>query len=330
MAQSRLNIISVHQSDEDMRPLSPFLSPQARKKEAEARFERMWLLDPQRFHPMRNCMQKEIFERVWSFLKESVSLQGAQAADLGCGFGLLSDRLYEAGADIHAIDISSRALQHLKKHPDGRWHPAQDAMPSTSLPNSQFDIVICKDLIADILPEDYRLFFSELARILKPDGYLLCSSPIDIYSEGGRDRLFNLAETEFAISKVQYSYFALYLRLKHALQAPSTFSQTWKDPKRRQKELTTRKGLSRWWFWLNTSPLCVGNWMGLEFLTKPMLSFLNHSKFMLLTLEKAAHFFGDENQISYATFLAKKKALTAPDAELTIPVERPKKREVWE
>ena len=330
MPNKRLNIIKLEQTQEQpSKNYSSIPARKARLKELQARFERLWLLDPEQFNPMRNIMEQERLERTWGLLKKHMDPHGKQTTDIGCAAGVFSRRLRDAGAHVTAADIAENALKHLKQHEMHHIEAKQEAMPFTHLPDGGFDLAVCTEVIADLPPEDYRLFFAELLRVIKPEGRMICSSGIDIYySFDGAQRLLDLANTEFEIIEVVPSYHALYLRLKHLCEAPSTFIEGWKNKDLRQKELDRRQGLSHWFYWINTTFLFMWLWIVLQMLFKPFLSLLNHNRTALLFLEKVCRLFSTENGISHVIFIAKRRPLIEPDL-VEPPSERPRKKEIW-
>jgi 2-polyprenyl-3-methyl-5-hydroxy-6-metoxy-1,4-benzoquinol methylase len=218
MTENRLNIIQVSLPENS--PYSLESTRSFRTKEMQAKFERLWLLHPEQFDPL----ERERLERTWQLLTDHTSLKDKQIVDLGCGRGIFSRRMRDAGAKVKAVDIAENALKAFQKE-DKEYiiYLQQDAMPNTSLPDQSYDVVICTELIAHLYPDDYRLFFAELARIVRTDGYLVCSSAIDIHSDGGRERLAALTQTEFDLVGEVVSYHALYLHLKWFFQAPARF-----------------------------------------------------------------------------------------------------------
>ncbi len=136
MSKNRLKIINHigERSDSGRHKLS-------RKNELEAKFERLWLLDPEQFNPLRNCMQRERLDRTWNLLTQSVQLQDKIIVDLGCGSGVFSRRMRDGGGVIEAVDIAENALKHFAN--DDRHHIEikRDAMPETKLPDENYDIV---------------------------------------------------------------------------------------------------------------------------------------------------------------------------------------------
>lgn len=329
MSESSLNITKI---DDDFVSKSKNISASSRRtreKEMQAKFERLWLLDPEQFNPLRNCMQTERLERTWHLLATFVDPNDKQIADIGCAIGIFTRRLRDAGAKLTAVDIAENALKHVRKHDCTNIEIKQGTMPNTSLVDNNFDVVVCTEVIAELPPEDYRLFFSELARLVKPEGYVLCSTPIDIYSDSGVQRLVDLAHTEFNILSGLASYHALHLRIKHICEKPEEWVKRWKNPDTRKKDLDARSRINKWWYKINTTfpMMCV--WKTLEFAANPLLSLLKNNRRVLLGLEKICRFFWDEAGISHFIFIAQRRPLQMPKPKDT-PIPRPKKHEIWE
>lgn len=328
MAEKRLNVINAPSENSLDQP--PYYNSRiTRIKELQAKFERLWLVDPDHFDPLRNCMERERLERTWQLLLKHVTLADQLLIDIGCAAGVFSRRLRDAGARVEAVDIAENALKRFKEVDADRIQLKQEAMPTTHLPDNRYNIVICTELIAEIPPEDYRLFFAELSRLIRPDGHLICSSPIDIDSTGGVERLQVLAQSEFDIIEDAASYHALYLRLKRLLDAPSRFTAGWQDSEYKRKEMASRKGLKRFLFWLNTTPLFVWFWYACDPCTYPFRNLLKNNRKCLLILEKMCRFLWDREGISHYLFIAKRRPLSTINSN-DIPIEKPKRKEVWD
>lgn len=328
MAKHRLTIMSVTSSQCFSFEQNVKGSVTTRMREMQAKFERLWLLDPERFNPLRHCMQRECLERSWQLLIKHMNLVYKQVVDIGCGAGVFSRRLRDAGAHVEALDIAENALKHFRKIDADHIHLKQGAIPITPLPDHAYDGIICTELIAELPQEDYRLFFAELARLIKTSGYLICSSSIDIDSVGGVERLLKLAQTEFNILDATASYHALYLRLKRFLTVPSRWIQAWKSPEIKSKEIAARQGFNRWWFWLNTTPLLIWLWYACEPCTRPILKIFKNNRNLLLRLEKICRFIWDQEGISHYVFIAKRRPLEIIEPQ-QIPLEKPRRKEIW-
>lgn len=328
MTENRLNIISVtskkslDHSYQDSRNIQ--------KKELQAKFERLWLVNSERFNPLRNCIERERLERTWHLINKYVVLSDhPRTVDIACAAGVFSRRLRDAGAQVEGIDIAENALKKFKELGDDKIVIKQDAMPNTHLPDQSYRLVICTELIAELPREDYRLFFAELARIIHPDGYLVCSSPIDINSTQGVERLVELAQSEFDILEDFPSYHALYLRIKHLLNASTRFKEGWENSTTKHREMAHLKGFNRMWYWLNTTPLFVWFWYACDPCLFPLRKIIRSNSKILLFLEKLCRFFSDQDGISHYLFIARRRPL--PNIHLDdIPKERPKRKEIWD
>ena len=110
--------------------------------------------------------------------------------------------------------------QHSPQRLKSSFGTSQQCLPHTTLQEEHYDLVISTDAIAYLQQDDFRLYFSELARLVKPQGSLICSTPIDIHSEDALERFIHLAETEFEIEKWVFSYHAYFIRLTRLLASP--------------------------------------------------------------------------------------------------------------
>jgi len=326
MPESRLTIIDTTSKKQDPTYES---SRNARSRELQAKFERIWLVNPERFNPLRNCLERERLDRTWNLMKKHSKIVGKRAVDIGCAGGVFSRRMRDAGAIVESVDIAENALKKFRELGADQIELRREVMPLTQLHDQCYEIVVCTDVIAEVPKEDYRLFFAELSRIITTDGILVFSSPIDIATVGGIDRLIELAQSEFDIIEDAASYHALYLRCKRILKTPFCFIDGWKNPNFRKAELDSRRGLSRAWFWLNSSPLLVWFWYSGKVLMQPFLKLLNNNKSLLLRLEKMSRFLWDQDGISHYFFVAKRRPLQRFNPE-DIPLERPKRKEVWD
>ncbi len=192
-------------------PLKQVTSNRKTKREIEEeRFENKWAQDPSQFNPHGTALKRDYFEKVKACFDEKVA--GKSCVDLGSGSGDLSQFLASLGADVTAVDLSKTALENIH---DPRIKKEQHFIPYTTLPDDHFDYVIAANLIAELPETEHRLFFSEVARIVKPDGKILLATPLDIHSEDALQKLIYLAETELEIESLTLSYHRLYISGLH-------------------------------------------------------------------------------------------------------------------
>lgn len=102
------------------------------------------------------------------------AVRGKTVLDVGCGTGLYSIRLSESGADVTAVDISSKMIEIARRKAQDRgqyiWYDQAD-MAKLPYENRTFDVVVsitALEFAADPLPA-----LMEMARVLRPGGKLV-------------------------------------------------------------------------------------------------------------------------------------------------------------
>jgi SAM-dependent methyltransferase len=93
--------------------------------------------------------------------------------DVGCGTGVLAERLAEAGYEMSGVDPSDGMLDVLRARTPGIY--AEQAS-GTSLPfaDDSFDLVLTVAVMHHIAdPTDVHLTLGEMVRVLKPGGRVL-------------------------------------------------------------------------------------------------------------------------------------------------------------
>lgn len=99
---------------------------------------------------------------------EAVTLEGATVLDFGCGTGLLTEPLADAGATVHAVDTSTAMLDVLrsKQHlfASGRVIADSHLRASTQV----FRVVACSSVCAFL--DDYPATVADLVARLEPGG----------------------------------------------------------------------------------------------------------------------------------------------------------------
>jgi 2-polyprenyl-3-methyl-5-hydroxy-6-metoxy-1,4-benzoquinol methylase len=97
------------------------------------------------------------------------------AADLGCMSGMATSLYAAAGIKvIHGFDISEESLRRLRaKGYEGFYWDADGG--DCPMPNETYDMLIAGEIIEHLIDTDH--FAEETHRILKPNGYLILSTP---------------------------------------------------------------------------------------------------------------------------------------------------------
>ncbi len=199
-------------------------SPLSTKEMIKAKCDRHWLKAPISLSEK----EQERVSQIFGFIQKHVSLNGLKAVDLGCGRGELSLHLRNAGCVLDAVDASHYPLKVLQREQNIR--PLQDCLPNTKLEDNGYDLVVATNVLAELDDNQHRLFFSELARLVKLTGFVVCSTPLDIDSVDALEKFHKLASTEFEFIDWQLSYQGMQIRLERSLAkwwkgSPSFFSK---------------------------------------------------------------------------------------------------------
>lgn len=113
-----------------------------------------------------------------AYIAERVPLQGARVLDIGCGAGLLSEALAQAGAQVTAIDLAPDLVKVAKLHRlesglevDYRLQSAEDAAAAEP---GAYDVVACMEMLEHV--PDPGAILGAAATLLRPGGQLFVST----------------------------------------------------------------------------------------------------------------------------------------------------------
>ena len=99
---------------------------------------------------------------------------GDSVLDIACGLGEWLHVCETAGAKVHGVDLSERAIDYCRRHmPEGEFH----ALPAEKLPfdTGQFDLVSCLGSLEHFVEPVISL--REMARVAKPDAKFVILVP---------------------------------------------------------------------------------------------------------------------------------------------------------
>ena len=103
---------------------------------------------------------------------------GARALDLGCGTGIMLDKLGERFDGVAGLDISQEMLEGYDLsdlRPGLSVSLLRGDMAALPFREAAFDVVVCRSALHHM--DDEAGVLAEIARVLKPDGALVLGEP---------------------------------------------------------------------------------------------------------------------------------------------------------
>ncbi|MCH9625069.1 MAG: hypothetical protein S4CHLAM123_02360 [Chlamydiales bacterium] len=259
-------------------------------------------LRPEELDPALSAKGQLRMVRTIQLLK-SLSLKESKVADLGCGVAPFAPYIIGKGGDVVAIDMLENPLE------DVRFRFKKMCLPYVKLPEESFDGVLFTDVIADLKPQVHRLMLSELGALLKKEGWLICSSEIDLYSVDALEQLLSLIQTEFKLHAVQKSYHRLHFYCLRWLLAPTRFLRASCDAEYRLNQMMKREGVTRFWFFIHSLRWIAWMWRPVSWIAQPLKEKAARSRGFILLTEKLSKFIWGEKGITHIIVLAYKKGI---------------------
>lgn len=312
-------------------PKSPIpTSQQGRREQIQGTMERMWLQNPAQFNPERDCIQRQRLERTLNIINQCLELQGRKGVDLGCGSGVFTRKLRDSGASLDAVDVASQALNLFRETNCNHIKLIQDCLPRTRLNDSDYDLVVCTEVIGFLNPKEYRLLFAELSRLVKTNGVVICSTTLDANTENPLELFSQLADSEFDPLHWSLSYHRLYLWICHLLERPLKNFQICCSQTEKTQLLQNKTGFALFINRLRYNKIMQGFWWVESLITTPLAKAFRQSDKMRDALESLSRFFSSPSGASHVIFAGKRRPLQFPLPPNEVPKEQKRKREVWE
>ena len=125
-------------------------------------------------HFRDELMHKPFDMRMLDWFAERVGDRGP-ICDVGCGPGQVAGYLHGRGASVCGIDLSAAMVHHARvRNPDIEFQQG-DMLALTEIADDAFGGIVAFYAIVNLAPTMLAPAFSELRRVLRPDGVLLLS-----------------------------------------------------------------------------------------------------------------------------------------------------------
>lgn len=131
------------------------------------------------YKDVENCRDFHFVQRleIASRLISERFPRDVRVLDLGCGAGVLTERLVAAGYTVDAVDMSADMLefskQRLAKYGSDKYRLARAECAALPFPDASFDVIACIGVFGYM--EDVDAAIREIKRVLRPGGTLVLS-----------------------------------------------------------------------------------------------------------------------------------------------------------
>lgn len=107
-----------------------------------------------------------------AFIKEQMDLEGSRVLDVGCGGGILSETLQQAGAQVTGIDASPNAIEaatlHAQEEGLGVEYHCTTLESMDQKTSGSYDVITCMEMLEHV--PDAKSLVQTCQTYLKPGG----------------------------------------------------------------------------------------------------------------------------------------------------------------
>lgn len=154
---------------------------------------------PERFEP--NAMRGGLVEaeHLTRYRFAASVCGGREVLDAACGWGYGSELLLRGGAkSVTGVDIAESVIDAAGAANDSRINFLVGDIESLPFANDSFDVVVCFEAIEHV--EGWARALDEFARVLRPGGQLVISTPNDsAYGDRNEHHIHQFTRAEFSL-----------------------------------------------------------------------------------------------------------------------------------
>jgi len=128
----------------------------------------------ERFTP--ECVREIAYEHWHRYAWASTLVEGRRVLDAACGEGYGSHLLSASAKRVFGVDLSAEAIEHARaRYGSEKLEFRQGDVTRLDLDDDSMDVVVSFETLEHLDAQDAML--TEFRRVLRPDGFLLISSP---------------------------------------------------------------------------------------------------------------------------------------------------------
>ena len=113
-----------------------------------------------------------------NYIFDKLDISNKKVLDVGCGGGILSEALYEKGADVTGIDAAGPGINIAKIHAEQNnkniTYYENTAEELYKIYKKNYDVVTCLEVLEHV--PDPAMLVSTCLKLLKPNGHLFLST----------------------------------------------------------------------------------------------------------------------------------------------------------
>ena len=129
-----------------------------------------------KFNPIRIKYIKENIIEQFNLKNKKNPLSGINILYIGCGGGLLSEPMYKLGANVTAIDASTKNINVAKLHAKKNKFKINYicSSPEKLSNKKKFDVILNMEIVEHV--EDIQFFLKSCSNLLKKDGLMFIAT----------------------------------------------------------------------------------------------------------------------------------------------------------
>lgn len=134
------------------------------------------------------------------FIRQRAPIQGSRLLDVGCGGGILSEALAQAGAEVTGLDLAANTLEAARVHAEAQGldihYQLADILSFAKAHPRAYDHITCMEMLEHV--DEPAAVVHALAQAVKPGGWVFLST----LNRNPKSWLFGIVAAEYLLKLV--------------------------------------------------------------------------------------------------------------------------------